>query len=212
MGGTGIPQQLSHHRSSIRKVAAPSMQLHHCDSNCLAGSQHNLQQGLGAASGATSGTAAMGSHGGWLPRSPGRWHFLRERVQRWLQHSWCLVRKDSRLLQQSHQLSGREGPPVCDTCHGVTGPRDTASHGHQPRLSFSAVWSAGTSCARAGGCLLPFTGRLSRCQCHLITIQEQPTRSPLQHAHCPSAKDVCSPYPDLTQLAESLGLTPDTHA
>lgn len=48
-----MPQQLSHCRSSLRKVVAPSMQLHHCDSSCLAGSQHNLQQGLGAADGAT---------------------------------------------------------------------------------------------------------------------------------------------------------------
>lgn len=77
-----------------------------------------------------------------LLRSPGRRHFPREPVQRWLQHSWCLVRKDSRPLQPKATSSVGVKPLLSVT--PVTGLRDTASHGRQPRLS-SAVWSAGTS-------------------------------------------------------------------
>lgn len=58
-------------------------------------------------------------------------------------------RKDSRRYSQRHQLSGREAPPACHTCHG------TLSHGHQPGLS-----SAGRALpmCQSWWCLLPSTG------------------------------------------------------
>lgn len=83
---------------------------------------------------------------------------------------------------KGHQLSGREAPPVCDTCHGAQRHRVTRP---PAQAVLSSVVSRHFSCARAGGCLLPSTGRLSCRQCHLITIQGQPTRSPLQHPQCP---------------------------
>lgn len=188
-----MPQQLSHCRSSIRKVAAPSMQLHHCDSSCLAGSQHNLQQGLRAADGATQEQQP------WAAMVGGCRGHRAEGISRGVEcRDGCSTAGAScgRTADCYSKATSSAGVKPLLSVTPVTGSRgpETLRHTATSPLLSSAVWSAGTSHARAGGCLLPFTGRLSHCQCHLITIQGQPSHSPLQNAQCPSAKDVCSPY------------------
>lgn len=79
----------------------------------------------------------------------------------WLQHSWCLVRKDSRPLQQkAARLTGRKAPPAYSTHHSaqrrhITQPAtvkdwptpSTSLHppATSPWQSFAAGWSTGTS-------------------------------------------------------------------
>lgn len=170
------------------------MQLHDGDRNDWAGSQHNLQQGLGAAEGAASWPGPPQEQqpraalvGGWLLRPAGRRRVPRERGQSWLQHSCCGRTADCH--SNGHQLRGREATPTCDTCHGAT-----VSHGHQPRLS-PAVRAAGTSHVPEpqGASCPPQAGSAPAC-----ATSSPPGDShslPLQHPQRPRAKDVCKFVP-----------------
>lgn len=187
-------KQLSHHRSSIRKVAAPFMQLHHCDRNDLAGSQCNLQQELRPADGAEGAASSPGP-----PQEQQPWWEAAEASGQEACPQGAEVAaaqllppaEGQQTLQPTAPGSAGMTPLLCVTpvtghCHTATSPGCPQQRGH-------------FSCARARGCLLPSTGRPSPCQCHLITTQGQPL-PPLGSIHRPQAKHICKFVPAGTSL------------
>jgi len=158
-------------RSCLIAEGASGKLLHPSPLSSVAGPRAAPWHGLGAADGAGNAASLPGppeeqqpqaNTRGWLPKWPASNVSQGSRCSEpWLQPSWCLARKDSRPLQQkAARLSGRNTPPVCNTCHRAqrrhitqpataTGwpPPSTSVHPPVTSLwpSLAAAWAAGNS-------------------------------------------------------------------
>lgn len=165
-----VCQQLSHCRINTRKAPAPfSRQLHGCDKT----SCPTAQAGRAAAlPGPPRNQQPQANSRGWCQsHPPGDVSQGSPCSEPGLQHSRCLVQKDSRaLLQSTARPTGCEASPVSSTCHRARATQlcsqPQSGVGHPPAhlctpQPLAAGWPAGIlQCHRPSGYLLPSTDQL----------------------------------------------------